>query len=54
MVAVSGVDTVRGIGFQQAHAILAALDILDDADLGSLRVEGIDDVVDIEVFSADG
>lgn len=54
MVAVSGVDTVRGIAFQQAHAILAALDILDDADLGSVRVEGVDDVVDIEVFGSDG
>ena len=49
-----GVDTVRGIGFQQAQALLAALDVLDDADLGSLRVEGTEDVVDIEVFGADG
>jgi hypothetical protein len=51
---VPGVDTVRGIGFQQAQALLAALDVLDDADLGSLRVEGTEDVVDIEVFRADG
>ena len=50
----SGVDTVRGIGVQQAHGILAALDVLDDADLGSLRVEGTDDIVDIEVIGADG
>jgi len=53
-VTVSGVDTVRGIGFQQAQALLAALDVLDDADLGSLRVEGVEDVVDIEVFGTDG
>jgi hypothetical protein len=51
---VSGVDTVRGIAYQQAHAILVALDVLDSDDLGSLRVEGIDDVVDIEVFGTDG
>lgn len=49
-----GVDTVRGIGFQQAQALLAALDVLDDADLGSLRVEGTEDVVDIEVFGTEG
>jgi hypothetical protein len=51
---VSGVDTVRGTWFQQAHALLAALDVLDDADLGSLRVEGTEDVVDIEIFGTDG
>jgi hypothetical protein len=51
---VSGVDTVRGIAFQQAQAILTALDVLDDADLSSMRVEGIDDIVDIEVFGIDG
>lgn len=50
----SGVDTVRGIAFQHAHAVLAALDVLGDAALGSVRVEGIDDVVDIEVFGPDG
>ena len=50
----SGAYTVKGIGVQQAHAILAALDVLDDADLGSVRVEGTDDVVDIEVIGADG
>src|SRR6266487_1253160 len=44
----AGVDTVRGIAFQPA------LDVLDDPDLGSMRVEGLDDVVDIEVFAADG
>lgn len=49
----SGVDTVRGIAFQHAHAVLAALDVLDDDALGSVRVEGTDDILDIEVFGAD-
>jgi hypothetical protein len=48
------VDTVRGIAFQHAHAVLAALDVLDDDALGSVRVEGTDDILDIEVFGADG
>lgn len=49
-----GVDTVRGIGYQQAQAVLAALDVLDSVDLKAIRVEGIDDVVDIELLAADG
>lgn len=47
----SGVDTVRGIAYQQAQAVLAALDVLDDLDLAALRVEGLHDVVDIELFT---
>ena len=47
----AGVDTVRGIAYQQAHAVLAALDVLDDLDLAALRVEGVHDVVDIELFT---
>jgi hypothetical protein len=43
-----------GIAFQHAHAVLAALDVLDDDALGSVRVGGTDDVVDIEVFGTDG
>jgi hypothetical protein len=50
----SGVDTVRGIGFQHAQAILAVLDGLDSPEFGAIRVEGVDDVVDIEVFRRDG
>lgn len=49
-----GVDTVRGIGYQQAQAVLAALDVLDRADLSAIRVEGADDVVDLELLAADG
>lgn len=45
---------VRGIAFQNAHAVLAALDVLDDDALGSVRVEGTEDILDIEVFGTDG
>jgi len=54
IVAVPGSDTYRGIGYQHAQAILTALDVLGDLSLGSMRVEGVADVVDIEVFAADG
>jgi hypothetical protein len=47
----AGVDTVRGIAYQQAQAVLAALDVLDALDLAALRVEGVHDVVDIELFT---
>lgn len=50
----SGVDTVRGISFQHAQAILAVLDGLDSSEFDAIRVEGVDDVVDIEVFRRDG
>lgn len=51
---VAGTDTVRGIAYQQAQAVLAAIDLLDDGDLASLRVEGVDDVVDIEFLDEAG
>ncbi|MDK9498067.1 hypothetical protein QEZ40_003015 [Streptomyces katrae] len=47
-------DTVRGIAYQQAQGVLAALEVLDDPELGSVRVEGADDVVDIELFARGG
>lgn len=49
-----GVDTVRGIAYQQAQAVLAALDVLSDPDIEALRVEGVDDIVDIELLNAGG
>ncbi len=51
---VGGVDTVRGIAYQQAQAVLTALDVLDDLALGALRIEGVDDVVDIELLTTVG
>ncbi|MFE9292021.1 NACHT domain-containing protein [Streptomyces olivaceus] len=50
----SGVDTVRGIAYQQAQGVLEAVGVLEDPDLGSLRVEGTDDAVDIELLARDG
>lgn len=50
----AGTDTFRGIGYQQAQAVHLALDIVE-AGLGhSLRVEGMDDIVDLEVLDANG
>jgi hypothetical protein len=54
MTTVGGTDAIRGIAYQQAQALLAALDVLDDPGLGAMRVEGVDDVVDIEIFATDG
>lgn len=49
-----GVEAVRGIGYQHAHAVLTALDVLADETLGAIRVEGVADVMDIEVHAIDG
>jgi hypothetical protein len=51
---VGGVEAVRGIGYQHAHAVLTALDVLADENLGAIRVEGVEDVMDIEVHANDG
>jgi len=51
---VAGVDTIRGIGFQQACAIGDAVDLVIDPGAARLRVEGVEDVVDYETFAADG
>ncbi|XCM29668.1 ATP-binding protein [Streptomyces parvus] len=50
----SGADTVRGIAYQQAQGVLAAVEVVASDDLGSVRVEGIDDAVDIEKRDRDG
>ncbi|KQV16009.1 MULTISPECIES: AAA family ATPase [unclassified Kitasatospora] len=50
----SGVDTVRGIAYQQAQGVLAAVEVVANLDLGSVRVEGTDDAVDIELLARDG
>lgn len=50
----AGVDTIRGIGFQQACAIGDAVDLVIDPAAVRLRVEGVEDVVDYESFAADG
>jgi energy-coupling factor transporter ATP-binding protein EcfA2 len=50
---VAGVDTVRGIGFQQACAIGDAIDLVTNPTAAVLRVEGTDDIVDYETVAAD-
>jgi hypothetical protein len=51
---VAGTDTIRGIAYQQAHAIHLAIDIVEQHPGYQLRVEGIDDVVDVEVLDSAG
>lgn len=46
----SGVDTVRGINYQHCHALLVALDVAADPALLGIRVEGTEDVLDLEVL----
>ncbi|MGM7423945.1 hypothetical protein [Cellulosimicrobium sp. CpK407] len=46
----SGVDTVRGINYQHCHALLVALDVAADPALVGIRVEGTEDVLDLEVL----
>lgn len=49
-----GVETSRGIAYQNAQAVLTALKVLSDDDLSYMRVEGTDDILDIEVFGTSG
>ncbi|MCM0622337.1 AAA family ATPase [Nocardioides bruguierae] len=49
-----GVDTYRGIAYQHAQAVLSALDVLESDELSSIRVEGNDDVIDIELLDVSG
>lgn len=46
-----GVDTVRGINYQHCHALLAALDVAADQAFAAIRVEGTDDVLDLEIHA---
>ena len=51
---VGGVDTYRGIAYQHAQAVLSALDLVESDRFAALRVEGADDVIDIELLDAAG
>lgn len=50
----AGTDTIRGIAYQQAHAIHCAIDLVDRFPRHQLRVEGMADVVDIEILDERG
>lgn len=47
-------DTYRGIAYQHAQAVLSALDVVGSDDLAAIRVEGVEDVIDIELLDARG
>jgi hypothetical protein len=49
-----GVETSRGIAYQNAQAVITALDVLVDEAGASLRIEGTDDILDIEVLDNAG
>lgn len=51
---VGGADTYRGIAYQHAQAVLSALDVMQSDVFAAIRVEGADDVIDIELLDADG
>jgi hypothetical protein len=50
----AGTDTIQGIAWQQAATLLRCIDVVKDPQLGALRVEGVDDVIDFETLGADG
>ena len=50
----AGTDTVRGIHYQAIRSVVTALDCLDDPDFTAIRVEGAEDLYDLEVFGKDG
>lgn len=49
-----GVDTYRGIAYQHAQAVLSALDVVESEGFAAIRVEGADDVIDIELLDTNG
>lgn len=50
----AGTDTVRGIHYQAIRSVVTALDCLDDPDFTAIRVEGVEDLYDVEVIGKDG
>lgn len=50
----AGTDTVRGIGYQQAQAVLTVVTALDDPTFAAVRIEGVSDVVDLELLDDTG
>jgi hypothetical protein len=51
---VGGVETSRGIAYQNAQGVLTALEVLNDDSLASMRIEGTADILDIEVYRTSG
>jgi len=42
------------MNYQHCHAILYALDIISEPELVAIRVEGVEDVMDLEIHAASG
>jgi hypothetical protein len=51
---VAGWDTLRGVGFQHAVALLEALKLLEDACGNRLTVEGTADIIDLQTVTRTG
>lgn len=49
-----GVDALSGFNYQHCHGVLTALEVAADSALAGIRVEGVEDVVDLEVHVASG
>jgi Cap4-like dsDNA endonuclease family protein len=47
---VSGPNAIRGFNFQTAVAVRSALDLLADPHMAAIRVEGAQDIVDLEII----
>ncbi len=45
---------IRGFNFQTAYAVRAAFEVLADPSVSAIRVEGVDDAVDVETIGSDG
>ncbi|MBD0861530.1 ATP-binding protein [Gordonia sp. zg691] len=49
-----GVDAAAGFAYQHAQAVLCVLDLATNPDLGFVRVEATNDVVDVETYTNEG
>lgn len=45
-----GVEAIRGMNYQHCLAILAALTVAEDSSLSGIRVEGLHDILDLEIY----
>ncbi len=49
-----GVETSRGIAYQNAQGVLTALEVLNNDSLAGMRIEGSADILDIETYRTSG
>jgi len=48
----AGTDTVRGINYQHAQALVRTIELLREPTWQAIRVEGSSDAVDLEILGA--